>query len=265
MIIDSHCHTSTVWFEPVEALIDQMDRNGVGQAALIQILGQYDNSYQDRCLERYPGRFASVVGIDPDAPDALKRIEQAANRGSAGIRWRPTVRSPGADGLDIWHAAAQYGLAVSCPGTSEAFASAEFAALVSACPNLTIIIEHLGGRSQPDNTENARNARRRVFELAAYPNVYLKVPGIGELSPRTSQPPADDQSPFDPAHPPLLRDALAKFGASRLMWGSDFPAVSAREGYANALKLCQDEFSDLSAESLALIFGGVAKRVFKLP
>jgi L-fuconolactonase len=264
MIVDSHCHVSTVWFEPVEALLNQMDRNNVGQAVLVQILNQYDNSYQERCIERYPGRFASVVGIDASQSDVRGDIERAAEHGAAGIRLRPNTRSPGSDELAIWREAARLGLAVSCPGTSDAFASDEFFRLVSALPDLVIVLEHLGGRSQPDRDEEGRIARRRVFELARFPNVYLKVPGVGELSSRAAKPPAEGRSPFEPSHPPLLRDALTKFGANRLMWGSDFPPVSSREGYANALTLCLAEFADLTTDEQALIFGGVARRVFKL-
>jgi L-fuconolactonase len=46
------------------------------------------------------------------------------------------------------------------------------------------------------------------------------------------------------------------------MWGSDFPPVAGREGYANALQLCQHQFADRPAAHQAAIFGGVASTVF---
>ena len=64
VVIDTHCHASDIWYEPVETLLFEMDRNGVDAAVLIQINGQTDNSYQEECLRRYPGRFASVVSVD---------------------------------------------------------------------------------------------------------------------------------------------------------------------------------------------------------
>ena len=39
-IVDSHCHAALGWYEPVEVLLHQMDRNGVERAALIQINGR---------------------------------------------------------------------------------------------------------------------------------------------------------------------------------------------------------------------------------
>jgi hypothetical protein len=37
MIVSTRCHASLAWFEPVEALIDQMERNDVRHAVLVQI------------------------------------------------------------------------------------------------------------------------------------------------------------------------------------------------------------------------------------
>ena len=55
MIADSHCHVSPHWYEPVESLLFQMDRNGVEHAVLIQMQSQFDNSYQQECIQRFPG------------------------------------------------------------------------------------------------------------------------------------------------------------------------------------------------------------------
>ncbi len=50
VVVDSHCHALDVWYEPVETLVSQMDSHDVDGAVLIQILGQYDNTYQQNCL-----------------------------------------------------------------------------------------------------------------------------------------------------------------------------------------------------------------------
>jgi predicted TIM-barrel fold metal-dependent hydrolase len=54
------------------------------------------------------------------------------------------------------------------------------------------------------------------------------------------------------------------FGPERMMWGSDSPPVSGREGYENALRLTLEEFASRSERDRALIFGGVARAVFGL-
>ena len=69
-IVDTHCHVSLVYYEPVEVLLFQMDRAGVDHAVLIQMREEYDNEYQFECVHRYPGRFASVVLVDHNRPDA---------------------------------------------------------------------------------------------------------------------------------------------------------------------------------------------------
>ena len=48
------------------------------------------------------------------------------------------------------------------------------------------------------------------------------------------------------------------------MWGSDFPPVSGREGYANALRFTMDELAGKPEAALAEVFGGTARRVFGL-
>ena len=263
MIVDSQCHVSPVWYEPVESLIDQMDRNTVARAVLIQMIGQTDNGYQQDCLRRFPRRFASVVWVDPQHADAVAQVRALAAEGATGLRLRPTARSPGPDPLAIWRAAEACGMAISCVGNSAAFATAEFSELVAALPGSTIVLEHLGGTSQPDADAAARATRLRVLDLARHVNVYLKMPGLGELIGRRSPLPASG-SPFAAEVPSIVSAAVARFGAGRIMWGSDFPPVCSREGYSNALRHCQSAMTQLSRTEQEDIFGEVARRVFKL-
>ena len=258
--VDAHCHVSPVWYEPVESLLSQMERNGVDHAVLIQMQGQANNDYQFECLHRYPGRFASVVIVDIARPDAPRALERLAEQGASGVRLLATVRSPGDDPLAIWRAAARLGLTVSCFGASADFASDEFARLVEALPELRIVLEHLAGVSRPDQDEAGREARRRAFALARYPNVFIKVTGLGEFCRRAL--PVTEPFPFERPIPPLLEEAFAAFGPRRMLWGSDFPPVSGREGYRNALRLPLEQFAARSAEDRELIFGGTALALF---
>src|SRR5919199_4348638 len=116
VVVDSHCHASRDWYEPIETLLFEMDRYDVEQAVLIQINGQYDNSYQSECVRRYPGRLASVVLVDSRQPDARHTLERLADEGASGVRLNSNARSPGDEPLAIWRAAARLGLSVSCGG-----------------------------------------------------------------------------------------------------------------------------------------------------
>ena len=261
IVVDSHCHTSPYWFEPVESLLFQMDRHGVERAVLVQFNGQTDNEYQFECVRRYPGRFVSVVIVDTSGPGAPAKLERLAERGARGVRLAPGARSPGGDLLAIWRKAAELGLAVSSGGTSREFASKEFAALVEELPSLPIVLEHLGSSNQPAAEGPSYKLRRQVLALARYPNVHVKVHGVGEIAPRPY--PFLEPFPFVGQVPPLMRLAYEAFGPERMMWGSDFPPVSGREGYGNALRFTLDQFADRSDAARALIFGGTALRVFR--
>jgi L-fuconolactonase len=262
VVVDTHCHASLDWYEPIETLVYEMDRNGVDHAVLIQIMGQFDNEYQFDCVRRYPGRFANVVLVDTDRPDAVQQLERLVERGASGVRLRPTTRSPGDDPLAIWRAADRLGLTVSCGGSSAEFASDEFAATVQALPGLRVVIEHLGSVSRRDMDETQLAKRRAVFGLARFPNTFIKVPGLGEFSERAM--PVPGGFPFVQPIPPLLEEAYAAFGAARMMWGSDFPPVAGREGYRAALRLPRDQFAANSQADRDQIFGQTALSVFKL-
>lgn len=258
MIVDSHCHASPHWYEPVESLLFQMDRHGVERAVLIQMNGESDNEYQFEVARRHPDRFLTVAWVDSDAADACDRLGRLADQGANGIRLSATALSRGSEKFAIWRTAANLGLPVSCGGAAKDFASREFSDLVREFPRLTIVLEHLGGYNTPG--KDSPEQREHVFQLALFRNIYIKVHGLGEFCARRM--PVVHPFPFETPIPPLLDLAYRAFGADRIMWGSDYPPVSAREGYGNALRLTLEQFASRSADDRALIFGQVALKVF---
>lgn len=259
-IVDSHCHAALGWYEPIEVLLAQMDRNEVELAALIQINGQTDNSYQSECVRRYPDRLRSVVILDTTRPEATAELERLVAEGATGIRLRPGVRSPGDDPLAIWRKASELGITVSCGGARDDFLAPAFADVFEALPTLPIVIEHLGAANRPDGLGDPPPGEPSVFDLARYPNAYIKIHGLGEFARRAM--PVREPFPFVEPIPPLLNLAHQAFGANRMMWGSDYPPVSGREGYGNALRFTMERFADTSEDERASIFGGVAGRLF---
>ncbi len=240
VIVDSHCHVSPYWYEPVESLLFHMAQNDIEHAVLIQYMGQFNNEYQFECVRRFPGRFASVALVDANSPDATDELERLAEKGARGVRLRPNTRSPGEDPLAIWRKADELRLPVSCGGTNTGFASEEFANLVQTFPNLPIILEHLGSINTPEGKNAPDEIRQKVFMLSRFPNVYIKIHGLGEFCRRTN--PVSEPFPFELPLPPLLEMAYKSFGPERMMWGSDYPPVSGREGYRNSLRLTMNQF-----------------------
>ncbi len=260
VVVDTHCHASPYWFEPIEVLLDEMTRNGVDKAALIQFRGVFDNSYLLECVRRFPGRFSVVAIVDTGRPDAPERLEEWVKQGVEGVRLSPTVRSPGSGPLAIWRKAAELGIVVSSLGTVQEFASPEFENIIQEFPSLNIIIEHLGGGGQ-DRTP-PHGTYRKVLALAKYPNTFMKVPGLGEICPRPM--PFIQPMPF-PDIPPLIEMAIEAFGAKRLMWGSDFPPSAGREGYGNTLRLPMEHVKFPSEEDKEWIFGKTATTLWRFP
>lgn len=260
VIVDTHVHVNPGWYEPVETILFQMERNGVDKAVLVQYRGNYDNRYELECVRKYPGRFAAVVMVDTQSPDALETLETLemwVREGAVGVRLAPEERSPGPDPLAVWRKASELGLVVSSLGTVENFASDEFRSLVEDLPDLTIVIEHLAGaKPEPDLDMSLFD---KAMGLARYPNTYIKLPGFGEVLPRPF--PFRDP-PFD-TPPPCVRMACEAFGARRMMWGSDYPPSGSREGYANALRFPMERIDFFTDEDREWAFGRTALSVWR--
>ena len=259
IIVDTHCHASPYWFELVEVLLDGMNRIGIDKAVLIQLITVYDNSYVMECSRRFPDRFSVVVVVDASKPEAPETLDKLVKEGAEGVRLNPTERSPGSDPLAIWQKAAELGIPVSCYGSVDQFASSEFDGVVREFPNLSIVIEHLGGAGGDTTPPHA--TYRKVLGLARYSNTYMKVPGFGEFCPLLF--PIRYPFPFEDV-PPLIEMAIDAFGPTRLMWGSDFPPVASREGYRNCLRFPMERVPFRSESDKEWVFGKTALSLWKL-
>ncbi len=265
VVIDTHCHASPYWFEPVEILLDEMDRAGVDKAVLTQFFGVFDNSYLVESVRRFPGRFAVIAIVDHTQPDAPERVAELHEQGVDGLRFNCAWRADGDDPLALWRQCAELGVVASVMGTVEQYAAPEFESLIQALPNLTVVMEHLAGVGAyfgPGRADKdiPMDAYRQALALAKYPNVYMKIPGLGEFCPRPM--PFRQPIPFENV-PPLIELAVEAFGGARLMWGSDFPPVANREGYRNALRLPMDLIEYPDADAKTMVFGGTAANLWE--
>jgi L-fuconolactonase len=264
MRVDTHVHLSLTTDEPVEILLAQLQHNAVDKAVLVQRIANTDNSYLVDCARRFPGRFAVVCRVDSKSHTAVDELERWHREGAAGVRLKPGARCPGDDPLAIWKKAQELGMPVSVAGSVEDYASADFEHIVQELPELMFVFEHLCGmglfvlgtwsknsgakRAPPSDADY-----RRALALARHPNTYIKVPGLGEISPGTF--------PYQNV-PPYLRMAYDAFGPERMMWGSDWPPVTQREGYRSALRGAMAYLDWCGREELDWIFGGTALSVW---
>ena len=250
-IVDTHCHTGIHKYEPIEHLLFHMDRSGVDKAVLIQYNGNSDNSYLVDCLRTHSDRLqgAMIVAEDDDG----SAIRRWADQSVGGIRLLADSRASCPDPLAHWRTAAGLGLVVSAFCSPASLLSTRFREVVETFPELQIVIEHLGGVGQDEKPPYGEFTQ--VLELASYPNLTMKLPGFGEFC----------RLPHPFREVPLLaRMALEAFGPRRLMWGSDYPPVSSREGYDNSLTFPREYFSDLDSGDRDWIFGGTAIETWRL-
>jgi len=261
VIVDTHAHTSPYWFEPIELLLFQMNRNRVDKATLAQHFGQTDNSYIIECSRRFPGRFSPVVQVNTEHIDAFKILRQWVKEGAESMRLTATTRSPGKDPLAIWRMCAELGIPVTCAGNYEEFSSNEFSKIVKTLPEMPIILEHLGLGKMGRDRFPTEATYPKLLSLANYPNIYIKVGGLGEICERPF--PFRQPHPFDTI-PPFIRMAYNAFGPSRMMWGSNSPGCSQNEGYGNTLHYLEEYLAAFcNDEAKEWIFGKTALLLFK--
>ena len=250
-IIDTHCHVGLHKYEPLETLLYHMNRAGVDGAVFIQYMGNSDNSYLVDCLRRHPGRFAAAMIVPAD--DDGTAIRAWAAQGLGGLRLAVDDLATGADPLIQWRTANELGLVVSARCSIESLLSAEFAQVVTTFPALPIVIEHLAGIGK--GAEAPYTLFKEILALARHANLTIKLPGFGEFC----------ELPHPFAHvPPLVEMTLEAFGVERVMWGSDWPPVSSREGYDSSLRFPLHYLAKLSDGEKEWIFGRTAQRVWKL-
>lgn len=148
----------------------------------------------------------------------------------------------------------------------------ELCVLASRFPDTTIVLNHVGGPigigPYADRREQVFQAwRASIGELAAYPNVHLKVGGFGmrlfgfgfqdhELPPLSEE--------LAPAWHPYVDTAIQAFGTNRCMFESNFPVDKAVCSYASVWNTFKRLTAGWSPSEKAAVFSGTASRIYRL-
>jgi predicted TIM-barrel fold metal-dependent hydrolase len=239
-----------------ETMIEEMDAAGVARSAIVQASTAYghDNSYVAEAIAAYPKRFTGVFSVDVLAPDAVDKMKHWIGRGFSGMRLFTTGSTmPGqatwfADPstYPAWEYAGEAGIPVCMQMTPQGFP--QLRGLMDRFPKVRIILDHLARPQLVDGPPFA--ADQPFFDLAKYGQVFLKVTPVN-VEPKE----------WGKATPASFFGAVVKaFGASRVAWGSNFPATA---GPLSAiLKKAQDAFSFAGAEDREWIFGKTAMALY---
>lgn len=205
--------------DPLGDYLERMRRERIDRAVIVQ-----PEPYGDdhrlvlECLAREPERLRGTALFYPSDADAPDRLEELVRREPRIVamrfhahRGKEMYLSSFADAgvAALWERAARLGLVIELHiGPNYA---AQAAAQVAAHPEATVLIDHLAEPHMGNAVEYAH-----VLELARFPNVVMKLSGIGHFA---------DDGPLYLSARPFTRLVADAFGPDRLVWGSGTPAI----------------------------------------
>jgi len=239
-----------------QQMIAEMDAAGVAKSAIVQASTAYghDNSYVAEAIAAHPKRFTGVFSVDVLAPDAVEKMKYWVGKGFSGMRLFTTGSTmPGqATWFDdprsfaAWEYAGEAGIPVCMQMTPQGFP--QLRGLMERFPKVRMILDHLARPRLTDGPPYA--ADKDFFDLARYPQVFLKVTPIN-VEPKE----------WGKATPDTFFAAVIKaYGASRIAWGSNFPANAGP--LSDILKKAQASFAFASAADRDWIFGKTAQALY---
>jgi L-fuconolactonase len=277
MIIDSHTHVIATDSEryptgpiggrqsqwsldhPVDAdgLLRALDNAGIDRAVAVQastVFG-HDNRYLADSVRAHPDRLIGVYSIDAVADDAVERIQHWQGQGLTGFRLFTTgTTMPGQadwlghpDSYPAWEYAEAHDIPVCLQMTIDGIPALR--RTLECFPRTRVVLDHC---ARPDLSDGAPyGVSKQLFELAEFAGVHLK------LTHRAISAAGKGSSTVED----FLAALLARYGASRLMWGSNFPAAAG--SLRDLLAEATSSLSSLSANDAAEVFGGTVARFYR--
>jgi predicted TIM-barrel fold metal-dependent hydrolase len=217
---------------------------------------RFDGSYALE-VHKASGRFGLIKPFNPTEPGVAEAVaDWAAKDGVVGARImlnRPEASPDAADpGLNqILAAAARHALPVNMLVWGRLEQAKQLAA---RNPDTSIVIDHLGLQQpfEPPAPAQPFAELPKVLELAAYPNVSIKISGACTLSHQ----PFPYKDIWDP-----LAHIFDAFGFDRCMWGTDWTRAVGLLTYKQGVEAFRvtDRLSD---SDRAALMGGTLKRIY---
>lgn len=239
-----------------EQLIVEQDRAGVAKAVLVQASTCYghDNTYVAEAVAAHPERFTGVFSCDILQPGAIDTMTHWMSKGLTGMRLFTTGSTmPGQAGwLDdprsfpAWEFAANHALPVCLQMTATGIPQLEI--VLRRVPGLTVILDHLARPAQENGPPYA--GADSLWRLADFPHVYLKVTERNLVGARAGK--ATPETFFG--------KVVAEFGATRLAWGSNFPA--SERSLTELVRLARETLAFLPESDQEAIFAGTARSLY---
>ncbi len=215
-MIDGHAHVSETDYGSVEQYLAQLAVSGIAQGVVVPggmldvrkmtdyVTGRAkpehpdpNNRYIQACCQRHPTQISGFICINPHDPDGRAKLEEGFEQGFRGLKLSPLSHEfsfASKAVADLAAGCGEHGLplythVVYSPGAS----TARLVALARQFPGTNFILGHMGfGPADQEGLEAA----------ATLDNFYLETSTANLLH---------------------LQEAAARAGASKLIFGSEFP------------------------------------------
>ncbi len=245
-------------FEPAD-LEPLMHAAGVRRTVLVQAAPTREETDFLLGLARQHSWIAGVVGwVDLEGADAPAEIAALATEAEL-VGVRPMIQDIADPDWMLrrevepaLRALAEQGLAFDA--LVKPVHLPRLATLLARHPELRVVIDHAGKPRIGDG--EIETWARDMSALSLRTNTCCKLSGlVTEAAPDWTN--ADLR--------PYVDHVLDRFGAERVMWGSDWPVVEMAGGYARWRETSMSLLRDLSEDERGAVLGGTAARFYRLP
>jgi L-fuconolactonase len=261
----------------VEDLVRAMDAGGVARACIVQraTLYGYDNRYALDSAGAYPRRFVPIVVLDaqdPASPAQLRALASSHRLGGLRIvapelTEKDTAWLDSSEALGLWAAASDLGLPITVilyRRNNEA-GRAALLGIARRFRDVPILVDHVGvpHASTPETRYAAAQGMQYVVPPPPDFGISDSVSVFGELGHVHFKVTDINFDRLEDAHfdaAAFVRALADRFGAERLLWGSDVGQSPAP--YGEKLERMQASARLLNADERASFFGGTANRLY---
>lgn len=238
-VVDAYAHCGIRKYKPYAELDAAMRAGGVARCVICEHRGEYDHSYIESVIRKEPERFRGVFLVDLDKADAIDDVTRWARPLSAksafsGIRL-PVESLRTHRKLWLWAAGLGLNLVVDGDIANGVPLLDQFA---REMPRTTIQITHLA-------------QLKDVRALAARPNVHIQISGMHQFG----HPPYKELRP-------VVEKLWREFGASRLLYASNFPVMGDNAVYLKEIELLRSGELGIPASAAKQVMHDNATRLW---
>jgi predicted TIM-barrel fold metal-dependent hydrolase len=239
-----------------EGMIAAMDEAGVSKAALVQASTcyGYDNAYLADAVAAHPERFVGVFSVDVFQADAPERIRHWIGRGLTGLRVfiaghtaaAKDARLDDPRSFPAWELAGEAGIPVCVQ--LRAAGLPQLVTVLERFPQVRIVLDHMARPEIGDGPPYA--AAAGLLSFARHKSIFLKLTTHNVRESRSGK--ATPESFFS--------RVVAEFGASRIAWGSNYPASEGK--LADVLAEARSALAALPSRDRDWIFFRTAQSLY---